>query len=135
VEVFGTLYGFLSVVAAALGLLAVTWALIKGKAKAAVMGNKFSLGGGSGDDGGESWQEDMADIRKEIKELRALVLSVRLGLLEMQVRDPNIHITRRAKLYDEYESEGGNGDLKIYYGTVIKPLLEDYYGEQGQEGA
>jgi hypothetical protein len=122
VEVFGTLYGFLCVVVAALCLNVTVWLLVKGKARAKVMGNSVSLGQ---EDGGEA---EPYNLEEELSALR-------LGVLELQVRDPNLHITRRARFYDEYTKRGGNGDLRIYYNAVLKPLLEEYYVDQGSEGA
>jgi hypothetical protein len=128
-EVFGTLYGFLSVVVLTVSAILVVRLLIKGRATADLRGNKFALGQDKANDALAEIKAMVCALREELK---AEILAVQFDLWEQQIRDPNIHIAQRAKMFGKYEARGGsNRDLLVYFDAIIKPLLEKHYSEQG----
>jgi hypothetical protein len=127
-EALGTQYGFFSVLAIVVG--AVTLAavaiplLIKGKMSADLRGGKFALGQ-------DKTNEALCSINEAIKEIQADVVSLQLDMLASRVMDSNLHILQRSEAFERYKAKGGNGALQIYYNTVVKPFLEDYYQGTG----
>jgi hypothetical protein len=131
-EAIGTPYGFLSVLALAVGAVvlavAVVRLLIKGRATADLRGNKFALGQDRTNDALQDIKAEMCALREEVM---SEVQSMRLDLWEQQIRDSTIHIVQRAIMFGKYEAKGGkNRDLTVYFDSAVKPLLEKYYREQ-----
>jgi hypothetical protein len=126
--VFGTLYGFLSALVVAVLVVVALRLLISGRATADLRGNKFALGQDKANDTLAELKAMVSDLRNELK---AEISAVQFDLWEQQIRDPNIHIAQRAKVFGKYEARGGsNRELSVYFDAIIKPLLEKYYSEQ-----
>lgn len=49
---------------------------------------------------------------------------VKLNLLRLQILSKELPVIERMRLYDEYVREKGNGYMKSYYDTVLKPLCD-----------
>jgi hypothetical protein len=137
VEVFGTQYGFFSAVALIIGggiaVFMIVRLLIKGKVTADIRGNKFVLGQ---DETKSALAEIKEALRQFREEFRSELLVVQLDLWEQQIRDSNIPVVQRAKIFGKYEAKGGkNRDLMVYFDSVVKPMLEKYYLDQNVAGA
>jgi hypothetical protein len=131
-DAIGTPYGFLSVLAVAVGVVvlavAVVRMLIKGNATADLRGNKFALGQDKANDALVEIKAMVCQLRDELK---AELLGLQLDLWEQQIRDSSIHIVQRAEIFGKYEARGGRSrDLLVYFDAAVKPVLEKYYREQ-----
>jgi hypothetical protein len=67
----------------------------------------------------------LSPVMEKLDKTQSCINKLTREILKLTITNNELSLSERIRAFDDYEKLGGNGEIKVYVNTAIKPLLEN----------